>query len=264
MGTKELRQLLGEGELGKVLENLRENVIDTDQLNLVTSLSFRFSQLKRQQMHGTDDSASSKQEQNQIVNALISLIDELEKQAIKFLPNTSTQQQKSPMLRAYLSVGTPHEEKQAQFLDFLRNYFRLKGVQLETIGATSYSSRKPLIPIKQKLEAVSGCVVLATERFTTTDGFFRKDSPKEEHVPEIFFTTAWTHIEAAMAYQLGLPLLILREKKVRSEGMIDPSVHEWNVYEIDLNNHEALSNGLLKPVIDGWIEEIADFERNRR
>ncbi len=264
MGTKELRQLLGEGELGKVLENLRENVVDTDQLNLVTSLSFRFSQSKRQQISGTDDDASRQQEQNKIATALISLIDELEKQAAKFPPNTATQQQQSPMLRAYLSVGTPHEEKQAQFLDFLRNYFRLKGVQLETIGSTSYSSRKPLIPIKQKLEAVSGCVVLATERFTSVDGFFRKNSPKEEHVSEIFLTTAWTHIEAAMAYQLGLPLLILREKKVRSEGMIDPSVHEWNVYEIDLNDHEALSNGSLKPIIDGWIEEVADFERNRR
>ena len=184
----------------------------------------------------------------------------LEKQAEK----NTFQKQEIPMLRAYLSVGTPHEEKQAQFLDFLRNYFRLKGVQLETIGSTSYSSRKPLIPIKQKLESVSGCVVLAMERFTSSDGFFRKNSPKEERVPEIFLTTAWTHIEAAMAYQLGLPLLILREKKVRSEGMIDSSVHEWNVYEIDLNDHESISNGLLKPVIDGWIEEITDFERNRR
>ena len=131
MGTKELRQLLGEGELGKVLENLRENVVDTDQLNLVTSLSFRFSQSKRQQISGTDDDASRQQEQNKIATALISLIDELEKQAAKFPPNTATQQQKSPMLRAYLSVGTPHEEKQAQFLDFLRNYFRLKAEPLK-------------------------------------------------------------------------------------------------------------------------------------
>ena len=260
MGTKELRQLLGDGELNKVLEYLRENVGDTNQLNLVTSLSFRFSEIRRLQNSGTDDVSSRKQEQNQIVSALISLIDELEKQAEK----NTFQKQEIPMLRAYLSVGTPHEEKQAQFLDFLRNYFRLKGVQLETIGSTSYSSRKPLIPIKQKLESVSGCVVLAMERFTSSDGFFRKNSPKEERVPEIFLTTAWTHIEAAMAYQLGLPLLILREKKVRSEGMIDSSVHEWNVYEIDLNDHEAISNGLLKPVIDGWIEEITDFERNRR
>ena len=264
MGTKELRQLLGDGELSKVLENLRENVGDTDQLNLVTSLSFRYSEMKRQQNSGTDDATSRKQEQNQIVNALISLIDELEKQAANTPVTNLSQQQKSPMLRAYLSVGTPHQEKQAQFLDFLRNYFRLKGVQLETVGSTSYSSRKPLIPIKQKLESVSGCVVLATERFTTIDGFYRKDSPKEERVPQVFLTTAWTHIEAAMAYQLDLPLLILREKKVRSEGMIDPGAHEWNVYEIDINDHEAISNGLLKPIIDGWIEEVADFERNHR
>ena len=146
-------------------------------------------------------------------------------------------------------------------MDFLRNYFRLKGVTLETVGTTSWSSRKPLIPIKQKLQSVSGCVVLATERFCATDGFFRKGSPKEEHVAGVAMTTAWTHIESAMAYQLGLPLLILREKSLRSEGMIDPGTHEWNVYDIDLGDHEAISTGLLGKVIDGWIGEVAEFSK---
>ena len=107
MGTKELRQLLGEGELGKVLENLRENVVDTEQLNLVTSLSFRFSQLKRQQMSGTDDSASSKQEQNQIVNALIALIDELENKPLSFRPTLRLNNKKVPC-SAHISVLVRH------------------------------------------------------------------------------------------------------------------------------------------------------------
>ena len=76
-------------------------------------------------------------------------------------------------------------------------------------------------------------------------------------------TTAWTHIEAAMAYGLELPLLILREKSVRSEGMIDPGTHEWNVYDIDLADHESISTGRMKNVIDGWIEEVAEFSRRR-
>ncbi len=263
MNTKELRQLLGDGHLAEALETLRENVAETAHLNRVTSLSFRFSENNRLRASGTGDAGTINREQIQIVEALIALIDELEKLAAKLPIGQIGQPQNAPVLRAYLSVGTPHKEVQADFLAFLRNYFRLKGVILETVGTTSYSSRKPLIPIKLKLGSVSGCVVLATERFVGTDGFFRKESPKEERVPEICMTTAWTHIEAAMAYQLELPLLILREKNVRSEGMIDPSVHEWNVYEIDLTDHEAISNGALKPIIDGWIEEVGDFSRRK-
>ena len=172
MNTKEIRQILGDGDLKNVLETLRENVTETDQLNRVTSLAFRFSEMNRQRNSGTANQDALKQEQNQIVDALLALINELEKQAAQTAAEPTAIVQKVPILRAYLSVGTPHNELQAHFLDFLRNYFRLKNVVLETVGSTSWSSRKPLIPIKQKLESVSGCVVLATERFCAERRFF--------------------------------------------------------------------------------------------
>ena len=78
MNTKELRQLIGDGELAKVLEILRENVNETDQLNRATSIAFRFSDMKRQDNSGKANPDALKQEQNQIVAALITAISDAE------------------------------------------------------------------------------------------------------------------------------------------------------------------------------------------
>lgn len=256
MIINELRNLLGDGELTEVLEILRKNVSQSEHLHKVTSLSFRNAELKRQRDSGGVENQSYKAEQNQIVDSLQNLLDQLERQAAMASEQAAT----PPALLAYLSVGTPHREEQAHFVEFLRNHLRLKGVQLETLGSTNYSSRKPLIPIKQRMERMSGCVVLAMERFFCKDGYYRKGSDRQELVPEIYLTTAWTHIEAAMAYQIGLPMLILREKKVRSEGMIDMNTHDWNIYEFDPLDTKSITDGPLGQVIEGWVEEVRDFK----
>jgi hypothetical protein len=38
----------------------------------------------------------------------------------------------------------------------------------------------------------------------------------------VWLTSPWSHIEPAMAYQIGLPILLLRESGVRVDGMLEP------------------------------------------
>jgi hypothetical protein len=48
-------------------------------------------------------------------------------------------------------------------------------------------------------------------------------------------TTPWAHIEPAMAYQLGLPVLILRERGVLADGILERGVVGLYMPEFDLD-----------------------------
>ncbi len=46
-------------------------------------------------------------------------------------------------------------------------------------------------------------------------------------------STAWPQIETAMAYQIGLPIVVWREKSVRAEGLFEPGVAGLYMPEFD-------------------------------
>jgi hypothetical protein len=68
------------------------------------------------------------------------------------------------------------------------------------------------------MEEVYGTVVHAMERFHSVRGAYREGSNDERLVSDIFFPSVWTQIETAMAYQLRLPLLILKDKSLLRRG----------------------------------------------
>jgi hypothetical protein len=49
-------------------------------------------------------------------------------------------------------------------------------------------------------------------------------------------TIPWCHIEAAMAFQLGLPLLIFRKRGVHDDGALERGVTGFYLPEFDLTN----------------------------
>lgn len=156
----------------------------------------------------------------------------------------------------FLSVGEPHNQYQENYLNFLEKHLETFGLKLESLGRTFWSVRAPLKPIQQKMKDVFGAVILAMERLYVRDGIFKEGSKNEKRVNNIFLPTVWNQIEAAMAYQMGLPLLILKDEKLYAEGMIDPSIHEWQVIRIDIKNPDQIKFNPYKGMIASWVEEV--------
>jgi hypothetical protein len=49
-----------------------------------------------------------------------------------------------------------------------------------------------------------------------------------------WLTSPWAHIEPAMAYQIGLPVLILRESGVLDDGVLEKGIIGLYMPEFDL------------------------------
>lgn len=99
-------------------------------------------------------------------------------------------------------------------------------------------------------------MIVGLERSHSYIGYEREGGKQSKEILHKYQSSPWIQIEAGMAYQAGLPLLILKETKLYSEGILDPGVSEFFIFEFDLNkSYKSLSPELDK-VIESWVEDI--------
>lgn len=140
----------------------------------------------------------------------------------------------------FLSYPKPCFEKQEVFIEKLRRYLISRELSPRTLGVTDYDMDAPLTAIRRLMLESNGLITVAFRRTYIEKGTsrFRTDveglSPVE--LKDRWLTTPWAHIEPAMAYQLGLPILILRESGVVDDGILERGVVGLYVPEFNLSD----------------------------
>jgi len=100
-----------------------------------------------------------------------------------------------------------------------------------TVGRNEFSSDAPLLAVRALMETCDGAIVLALERLRFAEGIERPKSEKQETLGPTSLATPWNQIEATLAYERGLPLLVLVDQSVRKDGMLEPK-NDWYVETI--------------------------------
>ncbi len=152
----------------------------------------------------------------------------------------------------YLSLTTPHMPIQAEFLHRLEEAICANGITPRSLGRSDWSLEAPLIPIRQLMSECSGAIVVAMARTEVISGVIYPGGDQERSLSDYFLSTVWVQIETAMAFQLDLPILILREDKVAAEGILDPKNTGLEVRTFSLGD-----DSLIDLDID---EDLADFD----
>jgi hypothetical protein len=119
----------------------------------------------------------------------------------------------------------------AEFSAGLGNFLRLLetvGVRPRTLGATDYPSKSPLDEVISLMRACRGAIVLGYPQITIEHGKCRENDCSGLRLP-----TEWNHIEAALAYSLELPLLIIHHQGIK-RGVFDRGAVSAFLWEIDL------------------------------
>ena len=139
----------------------------------------------------------------------------------------------------FLSYPKPCFGAQKDFIARVREYLEQRGFQPRTLGVTDYDMDAPLKAIRRLMLESNGLITVAFRRTFVEKGTaqFRSDveNLKETPVDGKWLTTPWAHIEPAMAYQLGLPILIFRERGVLDDGILERGVAGLYMPEFDLD-----------------------------
>jgi hypothetical protein len=159
----------------------------------------------------------------------------------------------------FLSVGrtTPDQET---FVAAVENYLQANDLRARTVGRSEFSSEQPLKQVERLMHECSGAVILAYERLYIQDGIDRRGSDAEQALSPCSLPTVWNQIEAAMAYTLGRPLLVMVEVGLRNEGLLEPG-YDWYVQRIRLDATTLVGREFLGVFAD-WKKPVIDFHQS--
>lgn len=136
----------------------------------------------------------------------------------------------------FLSISTPFNDDQRDFRDKLKKSLKQHGFDPRTLGDTDYDTNAPLAGCRRLMLECNGLICLAFRRNEIVKGIPRPGKEEEDKLDGKWLTSEFCQIEPAMAYQLGLPILIFTEKDVYEKGVLEREVVGQYMPTFDLDD----------------------------
>jgi hypothetical protein len=159
-------------------------------------------------------------------------------------------------LNVFVSVGGTSTEKQEAFVRAVEDRLRSEGLIPHTVGRNTFSADAPLKTVTELLDRCSGTVVVALERSYFAAGIEKRGGPKENALTEVKLPTPWNHIEAAMSYARSLPLMVIIESGLKSEGLLERG-YDWYVQSVN-PEAAALTSNEFNGVFASWKQKMVE------
>nr|WP_320038141.1 hypothetical protein [uncultured Bacteroides sp.] len=158
----------------------------------------------------------------------------------------------------FLSYPKPFNSKQYQVIERIKDILDKKGFIGRTLGVTDYDMQEPLTAIRRLMLECNGIITIALRRSYIKEGKSKPNSDigqKEYEINNKWFTSPFCQIEPAMAFQIGLPILILREEGVVDEGVLEKGV--TGIYLPEINIDRSIDKYFDT---DEWLQIFGKWE----
>lgn len=159
-------------------------------------------------------------------------------------------------LDVFVSVGGTVNEAQESFVRAVEDRLRSEGFVPHTVGRNTFSSDAPLKTVTELMDKCSGTIVIALERTYFAEGTEKRGGPNAMQLTDIKLPTPWNQIEAAMSYARGLPLMVIVEAGLKSEGLLEHG-YDWYVQYVKPEN-SALNSNEFNGVLASWKSKMIE------
>ena len=157
-------------------------------------------------------------------------------------------------------MGSTATAEQRDFVDAVLNSLKTQDLSPRIMNENEWSFEQPLKAIKKIMQECEGAVVIAFTRMKFHSGIETKKNMKEE-ISNIALPTPWNHIEASMAYAFGLPLLVIAENGLKSEGLIENG-YDWQVYWTELDPNIVTTEKFVG-FLGSWRKAVENFSQQK-
>lgn len=163
------------------------------------------------------------------------------------------------MAKVFVSVGTPASETQAEFRDSVVRAIEYSGLEPRLMDDDDWDYKNPLRGVSRAMDECSGTIVIAYARYSFPQG---TELRKEENRPleKTEFPTMWNHIEAAMAYERGLPLLVVAQNGLRPDALFEPT-GDVQPFWCSLDSSADQISG-FKGYLKSWKHDVEAYAGN--
>jgi predicted alpha/beta hydrolase family esterase len=157
----------------------------------------------------------------------------------------------------FVSVGGGRTKEQDSFVTAVKKFLRSKELDGRTVDEYGPKNKRPLMDVEDRMRGCYGAVILAFERTYIEQGVSRRGTEKEVPLKELRLPPVWNHIEAAMAYTLGLPLLVLAERGLIFEGLLEDK-YDWRMKQFNLRD-TVVEDPEFLGIFDDWRNSVLKF-----
>ncbi len=157
-------------------------------------------------------------------------------------------------INVFLSVGRAFNASQEKFISSIEEHLTQNGLRPRTVGRTEFTHKQPLQLVDELMNRSGGALVIALERISIEQGVERRGAPEQAAISNAAISTPWNQIEAAFAYAKRLPLMVIKENRVRSEGLLEGR-YDWYVHSTELEP-AFLVSPFFKGAFDSWHRDV--------
>jgi hypothetical protein len=158
-------------------------------------------------------------------------------------------------INVFLSVGRPFNSAQESFIASIERHLAANGLRPNTVGRNKFPSKQPLKSVANLMDNSAGALVVALERVSIASGFERRGAKEQAVITDQAIPTPWNQIEAAFAYSRQVPILVIREKKVRPEGLLEGR-YDWYVFATELDP-DFLTSTEFVGTFKSWRRDVS-------
>ena len=130
----------------------------------------------------------------------------------------------------FLSRPSWVSEKYRPGLDHFQTLLREQHLDPRSVGVTDYANDVPMAEVIRLMKQCAGAIVLGVPQIEVMTGVLKGDDIAEP----FSLGTEWNHIEAALAYALELPTLVIHDQTV-VRGVFDRGATQSFLHEVDLS-----------------------------
>lgn len=123
-------------------------------------------------------------------------------------------------MKIFLSVGSTYNDEQESFVSAFETFLAQNGCERLTVGRGNYYASQPIVAARDLMQQVDAVVVIAFTRLAVEKAVDKPGSDNESKIVDRNYPTIWNQLEAAMAFGLKLPLLVIIEKGLYQEAML--------------------------------------------
>jgi len=172
-------------------------------------------------------------------------------------------------ISVFLSYPQPYLQRQEEFINKIREYLKSRGLETRTLGVTDYDPDAPLVAIRRLMLESNGLLTIAFRRSYIKEGAGMPqtdiNTKHEYDLSDKWLTSPYCQIEPAMAFQIGLPILVFRENGVMDDGVLQKGVVGTYMPEFNLDKpiEEYFRSSEWTQLIYKWESQVRSVCQNK-
>ena len=164
------------------------------------------------------------------------------------------------VIPVFVSVGRHYRPEETVLIERLFARLRALGADPRTLPRDQWDEETPLRAIASLMNRCRGALVIAFSRMRYEAGSEWPDSAQQITTESRDVATVWLHVEAALAFAFRLPTLVLVERRLHPEGLLNPKHHEYRAIEYDMLDCQNGLPAYLIQALDDFVSELASQE----